>query len=91
MHDTKLLVSNMVQAWATGGNFLLNIGPDPNGRVIPIFEERLAQIGTFINAHEEAIFGSKPWIFQSDNNLTIWFDTNYFELYIGSYLGTQAS
>uniref|UniRef100_A0A914CSZ8 alpha-L-fucosidase n=1 Tax=Acrobeloides nanus TaxID=290746 RepID=A0A914CSZ8_9BILA len=55
------------------GNYLLNFGPDHNGRVLPIFEERLRGIGSFVNAHNEAIFATKPWIFQNDSDSTIWY------------------
>ena len=30
-----------------GGNLLMNIGVTHDGRIIPIFEERLRQVGTF--------------------------------------------
>jgi alpha-L-fucosidase len=33
---------------------------------VPIFEERLTDLGKFVNTHNEAIFGTKPWIFQTD-------------------------
>uniref|UniRef100_A0A914BZQ9 Alpha-L-fucosidase C-terminal domain-containing protein n=1 Tax=Acrobeloides nanus TaxID=290746 RepID=A0A914BZQ9_9BILA len=35
--------------------------------------KRLKQIGQFINAHSEAIYATKPWIFQEDSNSTIWY------------------
>ena len=31
-----------------GGNLLMNIGPTADGRIVPIFEERLRQMGTFM-------------------------------------------
>lgn len=52
----------------------MNFGPDHNGRVLPIFEERLRDIGTFVNAHEEAIFETKPWIYQNDSDSTVWYN-----------------
>uniref|UniRef100_A0A914C005 alpha-L-fucosidase n=1 Tax=Acrobeloides nanus TaxID=290746 RepID=A0A914C005_9BILA len=70
------LISQMVIAISTGGNFLLNIGPDNNGRVLPIFEERLRDIGAFVNAHADAIFSTKPWIYQNDANSTIWYTSS---------------
>ena len=33
--------------YSCNGNFLLNIGPNHDGRVMPIFEERLLDIGMF--------------------------------------------
>uniref|UniRef100_A0A914CS12 alpha-L-fucosidase n=1 Tax=Acrobeloides nanus TaxID=290746 RepID=A0A914CS12_9BILA len=67
------LITRLVTAISTGGNYLLNIGPDHNGRVLPIFEERLRSLGSFVNAHSEAIFATKPWIFQNDSDSTIWY------------------
>ena len=63
------LISRLVSVIATGGNYLINIGPDANGRILPIFEERLRDLGTFVNAHEDAIFATKPWIFQNDSSI----------------------
>ena len=31
--------------YSTGGNMLLNVGPTHDGRIMPIFEEILLQIG----------------------------------------------
>ena len=30
-----------------GGNLLLNVGPTHDGRIMPIFEERLLEIGVY--------------------------------------------
>ena len=30
---------------STGGNLLLNVGPSHDGRIMPVFEERLLEIG----------------------------------------------
>ena len=32
-----------------GGNLLMNFGPTADGRIVPIFEERLRQMGMFIS------------------------------------------
>uniref|UniRef100_A0A914ER20 alpha-L-fucosidase n=1 Tax=Acrobeloides nanus TaxID=290746 RepID=A0A914ER20_9BILA len=61
------LISRLVIVIATGGNYLVNIGPDANGRILPIFEERLRDLGSFVNTHSEAIFATKPWIYQNDS------------------------
>ena len=43
----------MVHAWiinlcSCGGNLLVNIGITADGRIIPIFEERLRQMGEYL-------------------------------------------
>ena len=42
--DVQVHIS--VTFFSCNGNLLLNIGPTHDGRITPIFEERLLQIGT---------------------------------------------
>uniref|UniRef100_A0A914CFD2 alpha-L-fucosidase n=1 Tax=Acrobeloides nanus TaxID=290746 RepID=A0A914CFD2_9BILA len=60
------LIAQLAQTISLGGNFVLNIAIDANGRVLPVFEERLKNLGDFVTDHSDAIFSSKPWIYQSD-------------------------
>uniref|UniRef100_A0A914DE66 alpha-L-fucosidase n=1 Tax=Acrobeloides nanus TaxID=290746 RepID=A0A914DE66_9BILA len=67
-------ITRLVQVISKGGNYLLNVGPDANGKIIPLFEDRLRQIGIFVWAHSEAIFATKPWIFQNDTATSpVWY------------------
>lgn len=60
------IVRTLVQAVSLGGNLLLNVGPSADGRIVPIFEERLRQIGCWLDLNGDAIFGTTPWTFQND-------------------------
>jgi alpha-L-fucosidase len=66
--STKELVQYLVRAAGYGGNFLLNVGPMPNGRIQPEHVERLRAIGQWLKAHGDSIYGTRrgpvpprPW------------------------------
>jgi alpha-L-fucosidase len=60
-NSAKSLVLQLIDKVSRGGNFLLDIGPDEHGKIPPIMEERLAQIGHWMNFNNEAIYGTVRW------------------------------
>ncbi|KAK6765966.1 hypothetical protein RB195_025715 [Necator americanus] len=66
------LIEQLARTISCGGNLLLNVGPDKHGKIPPIFEDRLRELGRFINAHSEAVYSTKPWIHQNDTG-NIWY------------------
>jgi alpha-L-fucosidase len=55
------LLLMLIDLVSRGGNLLLDIGPTGDGRIPVIMEERLIQIGRWLQRNGEAIYGTKPW------------------------------
>ena len=49
----------LVKASGYGANFLLNIGPMPNGKIQPEFIERLHWMGNWLKTYGESIYNTK--------------------------------
>lgn len=68
-----LLLQDLVETVSLGGNYLLNVGPTPDGMIPVVFEERLRGLGAWMEVNGEAIYASKPWRIQLENStLPIW-------------------
>jgi alpha-L-fucosidase len=57
---TRQLIHMLAQVVSRGGNFLLNVGPGPDGELHPTAYERLKEIGAWMNVNSEAIYGTQP-------------------------------
>lgn len=57
------LVQLLVKAAGRDGNFLLNVGPRPDGMIDPAQAARLREIGAWLRANGESIYGTRggPW------------------------------
>jgi alpha-L-fucosidase len=56
---TDELIEKLVDIVSKGGNFLLNIGPGPDGEFDPVAYERLREIGEWMKINGEAIYGTR--------------------------------
>lgn len=55
----KELIQYLVKASGYGANFLLNIGPMPNGKIQPEHIGRLKEMGDWLNIYGETIYGTR--------------------------------
>ena len=64
---TEDLLHNLIDIASKGGNFLLNIGPKPDGTIPQASIDRLAGVGDWMEENSESIYGTsaspfrRPW------------------------------
>jgi alpha-L-fucosidase len=52
------LIRTLVEVASRGGNFLLNVGPGPDGTIQPEFQDRLKAIGKWMDRNGDSIYGT---------------------------------
>jgi len=60
----KELVRMLIDIVSKGGNFLLNVGPSPEGEITPQEIDRLLKIGQWMEIHSESIYGCSSTVFR---------------------------
>lgn len=65
------IIRKLIETRAKGGNFLLNVGPKPDGELPIEQEERLREVALWMFVNGECIYGVRPWIVTNENDL--WF------------------
>ena len=72
------LITNLVFTVSCGGNLLLNVGPDKDEVIEPIFEERLRGMGQWLEGNGEAIYETHPGKCQNDTNTgDVWYTSKF--------------
>ncbi len=73
------LIRYLVRAAGANANFLLNVGPMPNGVIQPEFQERLLAMGKWLGTYGESIYdsrggpiGASPWGVTTRNDRTVY-------------------
>lgn len=57
--STHDLIQYLVRAAGSNANFLLNVGPMPNGKIQPEFVSRLHEMGQWVQKNGETIYGTR--------------------------------
>ena len=57
--STRDLIQYLVSAAGNNTNFLLNVGPKPDGTIQDEFKVRLAEMGVWLSANGESIYGTR--------------------------------
>ena len=63
MKSLAVCVQSLLRTVGGDGNFLFNVGPQPDGLIEPRQVKRLKEMGEWISRHSEAIYGTRggPW------------------------------
>lgn len=65
------LIQYLAKAAGYGANFLLNIGPMPDGTVQPEFVERLHKMGEWMGKNEQSIRGTRAGFIRPTDELSV--------------------
>lgn len=67
--STFRLIHLLVDIVGKGGNFLLNVGPQPDGQLPAAAVKRMEEIGQWLKINGEAIYGTRPIAPYKDANV----------------------
>ena len=79
---SEQLVHLLIEKVAKGGNLLLNIGPTGDGRIPVIMQQRLMDMGRWLNINGEAIYGTTSWEVDSQADINAYFTVKNKDLYV---------
>jgi alpha-L-fucosidase len=81
--SSDALVDLLIEKVASGGNLLLDIGPTADGRIPVIQQQRLLDMGSWLDINGEAIYGTRKWEGSKENKTeNVFFTKKGNDLYV---------
>jgi alpha-L-fucosidase len=78
----KQLIDLLIEKVGNGGNLLLNIGPQADGLIPVVMQERLIGIGEWLKVNGDAIYGTHAWDKRPRDLKDVFFTINGKDLYV---------
>lgn len=75
------LIRHFVKLVAAGGGLTLNVGPEADGTIPLIQQERLLDLGAWLKVNGEAVYGSRPYEMMCDSDSNIYYTTRDGNVY----------
>lgn len=80
--SSKDLIRLLVRTVANGGNLLLDVGPEANGLIPVVMQERLLDMGKWLEVNGEAIYSSRPCRSLTVRNNNVYLTQAHGNLYV---------
>lgn len=71
--SAKELIVTLCSLVSKGGNFLLNVGPAADGTIPVIMQERLLEMGKWLEVNGEAIYSTRPYTNVNTDNSGVYY------------------
>jgi alpha-L-fucosidase len=63
--STRHLVHVLARSASASANYLLNVGPTPEGEILPVHAERLRGVGNWLRKYGDSIYGTRAGVVTS--------------------------
>ncbi|GHV49117.1 alpha-L-fucosidase [Bacteroidia bacterium] len=80
--SSEELIHLLIEKVAMGGNLLLDIGPTADGRIPVIMQQRLMDIGRWLERNGDAIYGTRVWETSTQPGSGVYFTRKGNDLYV---------
>ncbi len=76
------IIIDLLKTIGDNGNYLINIGPRPDGTFEPTIVENMKQVGEWVKAHASAIYNTRGGDFVKENKYTSTKNGNTISLFV---------